>query len=97
MPVRRWFVGLLSLLLAANLVAQRHPTAPVASKTIRADVDLVLVSAVVTDRKGSSVTGLGADQFTILEDKVPQPIVSFSREEVPCSVGVILDLSGSMR
>ena len=51
----------------------------------------------VTDRKGSSFTGLAANQFTILEDKVPQPIVSFSKQEVPCSVGVVLDLSGSMR
>ncbi|HXB68710.1 MAG TPA: VWA domain-containing protein [Candidatus Acidoferrales bacterium] len=97
-----WFLGLLPLLLIANpLLAQRKPPIPGpfagATKTIRADVDLVLVSAVVTDRKGTSVTGLAADQFTILEDKVPQPIVSFSREEVPCSVGVILDLSGSMR
>jgi Ca-activated chloride channel homolog len=97
MPLRRWFLGLSLLLLAATALAQRKPLVPPASKTIRADVDLVLVSAVVTDRKGLAVTGLGADQFTILEDKVPQPIVSFSKEEVPCSVGVILDLSGSMR
>jgi Ca-activated chloride channel family protein len=97
MPVRRWFLGLLPLLLASTVLGQRKPSVPVAAKTIRADVDLVLVSAVVTDRKGSAVTGLAADQFKILEDKVPQPIVSFSKEEVPCSVGVILDLSGSMR
>ena len=97
MSVRHWLVGLLPLLLAANGLAQRKPSVPPASKTIRADVDLVLVSAVVTDRKGVSVTGLAADQFTVLEDKIAQPIVSFSKEEVPCSVGVVLDLSGSMR
>jgi Ca-activated chloride channel homolog len=66
-------------------------------KVIRADVGVVLVSAIVTDRKGVTVSGLTQDKFTILEDKVPQPILSFSREEAPCSVGVILDLSGSMR
>jgi Ca-activated chloride channel family protein len=99
MPASRWFPGLLPLLIAIPLLAQRKPPVPAPSpgaRTIRADVDLVLVSAVVTDRKGSSVTGLAAGQFTILEDRVPQPIVSFSSEEVPCSVGVILDLSGSM-
>jgi Ca-activated chloride channel homolog len=64
---------------------------------IRADVSVVLVSAIVTDRKGVTVSGLTQDKFTILEDKVPQPILAFSREEAPCSVGVILDLSGSMR
>jgi Ca-activated chloride channel family protein len=67
------------------------------SKVIRADVRLVLVSAIVTDRKGVTVNGLTQDNFTILEDNVAQPILAFSREEVPCSVGVILDLSGSMR
>jgi Ca-activated chloride channel family protein len=97
MSVRHWYPGLLPLLAAASLLAQRKPAAPQPPKTIRADVDLVLVSAVVTDRKGSSVTGLSADQFTILEDKVPQPIVSFNNEEIPSSVGVVLDLSGSMR
>jgi Ca-activated chloride channel homolog len=66
-------------------------------KVIRADVRLVLVSAIVTDRKGVTVNGLTQDKFTILEDKVAQPILAFSREEAPCSVGVILDLSGSMR
>src|ERR1700731_4040847 len=66
-------------------------------KVIRADVRLVLVSAIVTDRKGVTVSGLTQDKFTILEDKMPQPILAFSRDEAPCSVGVILDLSGSMR
>jgi Ca-activated chloride channel family protein len=97
MLMRRWFRDLLLIFIAIPLLAQHKPTIPGASKTIRADVTLVLVSTVVTDRKGSSITGLAADQFTILEDKVPQPIVSFSKEEIPCSVGVILDLSGSMR
>lgn len=87
----------LSLFIALPLLSQRKPAVPGPSKTIRADVDLVLVSAVVTDRKGVAVTGLSADKFAILEDKVPQPIVAFSAEEVPCSVGVIVDLSGSMR
>ena len=97
MSVRRCLLGLLPLFIAIPLLAQHQPQIPGGFKTIRADVDLVLVSTVVTNRKGSSVTGLAADQFTILEDKVPRPIVSFSREEIPCSVGVILDLSGSMR
>lgn len=89
--------GPLSLLMAVPLLAQDNAKSPAPSRTIRADVDFVLVPTVVTDRKGSAITGLESNQFTILEDKVPQPIVSFSKEEVPCSVGVILDLSGSMR
>src|SRR5690348_16160337 len=57
---------------------------------LRADVDLVLISAIVTDRKGATVNGLGQDKFTVFEDKVLQPIVAFSTEESPCSVGVVL-------
>jgi Ca-activated chloride channel family protein len=64
---------------------------------IRADVNLVLVPAVVTDRKGAVVSGLTRDSFTVLEDRVAQPIVSLSSQEAPCSIGIVLDLSGSMR
>jgi Ca-activated chloride channel family protein len=64
---------------------------------IRADVNLVLVPAVVTDRKGATVNGLSRDNFIVLENKVPQTIVSLSNQDVPCSVGIVLDLSGSMR
>jgi Ca-activated chloride channel family protein len=64
---------------------------------IRADVDLVLVPAVVTDRKGATVNGLSRDNFTVLENKIPQPIVSLSNQDAPCPIGIVLDLSGSMR
>jgi Ca-activated chloride channel family protein len=48
------------------------------------------------DRAGGTVSGLGMSQFTILEDKKLQNIVSFGNDDAPCSLGVILDLSGSM-
>ncbi len=64
---------------------------------IRADVNLVLVPTVVTDRKGATVAGLTRDNFTVLEDKVPQSIVSLSNQDAPCSIGIVLDLSGSMQ
>ena len=69
MSVRHWFLGLLPLFFSATLLAQRKPPIPGSTNIIREDVDLVLVSAVVTDHKGASVTGLAAGQFTILEDK----------------------------
>ena len=64
---------------------------------IRADVNLVLVPAVVTDRKGATVNGLTRDNFRVLENKVPQDIVALSNQDAPCSIGIVLDLSGSMR
>jgi Ca-activated chloride channel family protein len=67
------------------------------ARIIRADVNLVLVPTVVTDRKGATVTGLTRDNFMVLEDKVPQSIVALSNQDAPCSIGIVLDLSGSMR
>jgi Ca-activated chloride channel family protein len=60
------------------------------------DVDLALVNVTVTDPYNRVVTGLGPDNFRIFEDKVEQEVVNFSSEDVPASIGVILDLSGSM-
>lgn len=63
---------------------------------IRVDSRMVLVPVIVTDRRGATVNGLTASSFTVLEDKTPQAIVSFSEENVPCSMGIVFDLSGSM-
>jgi Ca-activated chloride channel family protein len=63
----------------------------------RADTQIVLVPVTVTDRNGKSIEGLQAKDFTILEDQVSQRIVSFGADDAPCSVGLVLDVSGSMR
>jgi Ca-activated chloride channel homolog len=65
-------------------------------KMIRTDVDLALVSVTVTDPYNRLVTGLDPDNFRVYEDNVEQEITSFSSEDVPISIGVIFDLSGSM-
>jgi Ca-activated chloride channel family protein len=59
-------------------------------------VDLALVNVTVTDPYNRLVTGLEPDNFRIFEDNVEQEIVNFSSEDVPISIGVILDHSGSM-
>ena len=63
----------------------------------RADSKLVLVPVTVLDRKGATVNGLMPGPFTVLEDKIVQPIASFSQQDAPVSIGVIFDLSGSMK
>jgi Ca-activated chloride channel family protein len=55
----------------------------------------VLVS--VTDPLGRFVTGLGIDHFDVFDDKVKQQISLFSDEDAPISIGVIYDVSGSMK
>ncbi len=63
---------------------------------IKSDVKLVLVPVSVTDSNERFVTGLSQDNFQIFEGKTPQTIQHFSREDVPVSVGIVLDISGSM-
>jgi Ca-activated chloride channel family protein len=67
------------------------------SQTLKIDVDLVLVNATVTDSLNRYVSGLDAEHFQIWEDSVEQKVSYFSAEDVPVSVGVIFDVSGSMK
>src|SRR5216684_3838340 len=64
--------------------------------SVHADVDLALVDVSVTDAHDRPVTFLERDSFRIFEDNIEQEVVNFSSEDVPISIGVILDLSGSM-
>lgn len=63
---------------------------------VRVDIDLVLVNVTVTDQYNRLVTGLSREHFEVLEDKEKQDILYFSNEDVPLSLGVVFDLSGSM-
>ena len=62
----------------------------------RSGVDLINVTATVTDASGRFVRGLVREDFTILEDGRPQAITHFSAERVPVSLGIAIDTSGSM-
>ncbi len=62
----------------------------------RAGVDLINVSATVTDASGRFVPGLHQDDFIVYEDGVPQQVTHFSAERVPVSLGLVLDTSTSM-
>jgi Ca-activated chloride channel homolog len=65
-------------------------------QVVHIDVNLALVNVTVTDPYNRIVTGLEADNFRVFEDNVEQEVVNFSSEDVPISIGIILDLSGSM-
>lgn len=61
------------------------------------DVNLVLVPLTVTDPSDRLVTGLEKDNFQVFDNNVPQTIKSFATEDAPISIGIVLDLSGSMQ
>jgi Ca-activated chloride channel family protein len=81
---------------AAAWPAEGPKGATPANATFRADGTLVLVPVTVTDHRGAIVNGLASDAFTLTEDGVQQPLRAFSEEDAPVSIGVVLDLSGSM-
>jgi Ca-activated chloride channel family protein len=65
--------------------------------TMHADVDEVLLNCAVVDRNGRSVTDLGIRDFRIWEDDAPQVTKSFLHQDLPISLGIVVDNSGSMR
>jgi Ca-activated chloride channel homolog len=76
--------------------APSKPSEPRGYK-IGVNVDLVLMYTTVFDKTGRFVSGLKQEDFRLYEDGVNQTILSFAQEDVPVSMGIVLDLSGSMR
>ncbi len=64
--------------------------------TFRTSVDLINVTATVTDSQGRFVPGLRAEDFEVYEDGKLQTVSQFDSERVPVSLGIVLDTSGSM-
>jgi Ca-activated chloride channel family protein len=63
----------------------------------RSQVNEVVLPVIVTDTRRHIVTNLDKNNFQVYEDGQPQTIVRFSREDVPVSIGIVVDNSGSMR
>jgi len=64
---------------------------------IKVDVNLVVLHTTVNDDRGKFVDGLAQDNFRVYEDKVEQKLSIFKREDIPVSMGLVIDNSGSMR
>jgi Ca-activated chloride channel family protein len=67
-----------------------------ATAIIRKSVELVLVPVTVMDESNRIITGLEQGNFQLYENKQAQPIKHFWKEDAPVSVGIVLDVSGSM-
>jgi Ca-activated chloride channel homolog len=73
------------------------PNRPADEYTLKVNVDVVVLRATAQDRKNTPVSGLNKDDFQVYEDGVLQPIKYFSHEDVPVTVGLVVDNSGSMK
>lgn len=65
--------------------------------TLHQDVDEVLLNCTVVDENGKPVLDLKQEDFRVWEDGVPQPTNSFQHQDLPVSLGIVVDNSGSMR
>jgi len=65
--------------------------------SIKVDVDLVVLHTTVIDDRQRFADGLKPENFRVFEDKVEQKLSVFKREDVPVSMGLVIDNSGSMR
>ena len=87
----------LAALAAMPLSAQSKGSQPEETTIFRADTRLVVLHATVVDKSGRFVTNLPQSAFRVFENNVEQPIKKLIREDVPVSMGLIVDNSGSMR
>ncbi len=81
---------------SAAFVMTAFAVAPHA-QTFRGSVTTVEIPVTVTDNNNRLITGLTRDDFQVFEDGDEQPVTQFSDKRTPVSVGVLLDISDSMR
>jgi VWFA-related protein len=99
---------LIGVLVTAALLAQQAlpPTIPPPAipppaipedAIFRSDTRIVVCHTAVIDKTGHLITNLPKEAFTVFENKVRQEIRRFKREDLPVSLGLVIDNSGSMR
>jgi VWFA-related protein len=98
--------GVLAVLFAALVVVlhgqQSQPPPPVKPPAdeqgfrFKSGVELINVTATVSDGSGRFVSGLRQEDFLVYEDDQPVTITHFNSERVPVSLGIVIDTSGSM-
>jgi VWFA-related protein len=97
-PIGLVFVPFVAIGLSLTLLSQT-PQRPREDNPfpINVSVQLVTLPVTVNDKNGLAVAGLNKENFQVLEDKVPQQISLFLHEDIPLSMGLVIDNSGSMR
>ncbi|MBX7175113.1 MAG: VWA domain-containing protein [Pyrinomonadaceae bacterium] len=75
---------------------QNNSPLPINEQPIVINTNLITFNVSVTNPNGLAVSGLSKENFTVLENKIPQEINFFSNEDAPASISIVLDTSGSM-
>src|SRR5687768_8263576 len=87
---------LIAVATLATLSAQEQQGSDQESFRFRSGVELINVTAAVSDGHGRFVSGLRQEDFRVYEDGELRPITHFTAERVPVSLGIVLDTSFSM-
>ena len=89
-------IAVVATLLIAGASAVTTAQDTQESFRFRSGVELINVTATVTDEGGRFVSGLSKDDFRVFDDNNPMEVTHFSNERVPVSLGIVIDTSGSM-
>ncbi len=96
-----WAISAAAVLLSVPVYVTAQEKAPAKEAeqdaVFSSDTRLVPLNVTVTEKSGRLVTNLPQSVFTVLENGAPQTIKIFKSEDVPVSIGLIIDNSGSMR
>jgi Ca-activated chloride channel homolog len=92
-----WCAGLAAQQVKPSGKGEAQPQAEESGAVFTADTRVVVLPVTVMDKTGHLVTNLPKDAFTVYENNAVQEIHNFKREDVPVSMGLIIDNSGSMR
>ena len=103
--IAAWFAagGMTALAFFQNSPSMPGPPPPPANEAVLDDYkisterNVVLLDVSVKDSKGGFVAGLDRDRFRVYENKVEQPLSIFAAQDVPVTVGLVVDNSGSVR
>src|SRR5580692_188127 len=89
----------LLLITLSSLARAQEPTSTSTADayTIKVNVDMVVLRATAQDSENILVSGLNQEDFQVYEDGVLQSIKYFSHEDIPVTVGLVVDNSGSMK
>jgi Ca-activated chloride channel homolog len=91
------FSGMAALAQNPPQIPPPYGTPQSSPYTMKKNVDMVRLPITIVDKSGNFVAGLQEDNFRVLENNAPQKISAFTHADIPISVGLVIDNSGSMR
>jgi Ca-activated chloride channel family protein len=96
-PPRALLVAALIIVFGLSLTTPGGSSNAQERPVFRVGVETVFVKVSVTDPLNRYVTGLEKEHFKVFEDKVEQSVTHFTQQSAPISVGILFDVSGSMK